>query len=793
VADSSHKRKRSRSPNESRRSKSKRSKSPEIKKHETRSETSKKKKHSNSPDLSIKETSSQKNQDKEKEKETSSQKKKETRSSSQKKKSSRNTSRSSDSSPRRRKRNHKSSSRSDSSERVKRNLKKRGRYEDSSSSYSESERTEKDLNGGYEPEVIPDLPIEDYFLNEPIPLVGTSGVVWSYQQSPGLKQLLQKEISAHYDYWKKMIYDKTVHPLFLVLSGAGTGKSRLLQEFPRLSKETIGTTDNTELIDRLQDSYVFNISFENGTPFMHAIDTSAERAIALRMLWQLYSRKDLLDFQSWTSDIPNHITIHDVFRLLGELLDRDLEDMTVFLMIDGTQRALNKDGLFYDIFSSVSMLINQSPVFIIGCCAATVTVPVSQVLAGSSQRRISLKVPLLNGKEIFRGFLRGNPILDLLIDDMGGNGRALEILEDQWKIYLKSPEIYDIPTLMTNLRSDLQSVYADISDATSHFIPILRAIMTKHEFNEAADIIPGTEWTVDKACSSGLINFNTDPEYPNTLSCAFVWLWLLTSRKHDNLYQLVTGIYDNSAGDKVNFPTWPQFEKFNAHYRCLKSQLFDGQIVPMSKFHDGAVLNGDIYIKIKPLKLSHTTQRQYQAKTKKQDIILSNNESSQESEDSNFFVNHISGDAWCQLIPDPRIIEIQQYKVDQNQNITHDLYKSERSKAAKDDDFFILFSNHKNTLDAHKLPTRSGLVTTQHYKKYYGPFAGRAIFMTTQSNLFSINTATQQQLLTIPGIGLERSEIIMQERKKKPFNNLEDCLTRTWLPVTLLENFFFSN
>jgi hypothetical protein len=344
---------------------------------------------------------------------------------------------------------------------------------------------------------------------------------------------------------------------------------------------------------------------------------------------------------------------------------------------------------------------------------------------------------------------------------------------------------------MTNLRADLQSVY-DITDATNQFITILRAIMTKYVFDESTDIITGTDWTVDKACSIGLVNYNSDPEYPNTLSCAFIWLWLLTTRKHDNLYQLVTGIYDDIAGDKLNFPTLTQFEKFNAHYRCLKSQIYDGQIIPMSKFHDGAVLNGDIHIKIKSLKFTQTTQRQYQTKSKKQDISESNKESHQEYEDNRFFVND-SCDAWCQIMPEPPILEIHHYKVDHDLNISSDVYKSERSKAAKDEDFFILFSNYRNTLDAHKLPTRSGLVTTQNYKKYYGPFAGRAFFMTSQNTLFSINSATQKELQMIPGIGLERSEIILQERKKKPFFNLEDCLNRTWLPETILENFIFSN
>jgi hypothetical protein len=73
--------------------------------------------------------------------------------------------------------------------------------------------------------------------------------------------------------WKKGKTDKN-HPLFLVFSGPGTGKSRLLDELPELAKKSVleqrhqrsslspPPEELCELLDN--NAFVFKISFENG-------------------------------------------------------------------------------------------------------------------------------------------------------------------------------------------------------------------------------------------------------------------------------------------------------------------------------------------------------------------------------------------------------------------------------------------------------------------------------------------------------------------------------------------------
>lgn len=67
-------------------------------------------------------------------------------------------------------------------------------------------------------------------------------------------------IPGHFEAWKR-IHEKKDHPLFLVVSGAGTGKSRLLQEFPKILRSF--SLFSSELSTKLNESYVFHVTSEN--------------------------------------------------------------------------------------------------------------------------------------------------------------------------------------------------------------------------------------------------------------------------------------------------------------------------------------------------------------------------------------------------------------------------------------------------------------------------------------------------------------------------------------------------
>ena len=72
---------------------------------------------------------------------------------------------------------------------------------------------------------------------QPTPLVATLGSSWEYQESPEVMDTLNNTLPQHYTNWKQSRKDKQLHPIYLICSGPGTGKSRLLNEFPNLYRK----------------------------------------------------------------------------------------------------------------------------------------------------------------------------------------------------------------------------------------------------------------------------------------------------------------------------------------------------------------------------------------------------------------------------------------------------------------------------------------------------------------------------------------------------------------------------
>ncbi len=136
----------------------------------------------------------------------------------------------------------------------------------------------------------------------------SEGKEWEYQSDEQLERTLSKGLQQHYKHTVRMSYDKTDHPIFLVMSGPGTGKSRLLDEFISLAIETC--TDPA-LKEMLENSYVFKVNFDNGTK-LHTADTATNQ-IASRMYYQLHPPQVLWeDFSRHYQDI--HLTPTFVLR-----------------------------------------------------------------------------------------------------------------------------------------------------------------------------------------------------------------------------------------------------------------------------------------------------------------------------------------------------------------------------------------------------------------------------------------------------------------------------------------------
>jgi hypothetical protein len=267
---------------------------------------------------------------------------------------------------------------------------------------------------------------------KPQKLLEASGAAWPYQKSPEMLKELREHIPAHFAQWKRGATDKQVHPLFVSCSGPGTGTSRLLQEFLPLIKEAISTGDvrladdvKAGLQQRLDTAYVFNVSFESTTPYDPMKPaTSSGHELGTRMLWQLVDRNGMTYSEFAKS---NSATPDDVIQYLARLTRKTRRELTVVLAVDGLHKLLRDDNnlTFTSVLTMIISLVNGAPEFVIACVAAAILAPILRASAG--QLKILLLPPSLDGSQIIRST---DPLIHLLVSDMGGHGRALEALQE---------------------------------------------------------------------------------------------------------------------------------------------------------------------------------------------------------------------------------------------------------------------------------------------------------------------------------------------------------------------------
>ena len=112
----------------------------------------------------------------------------------------------------------------------------------------------------------------------------------------------------------------------------------------------------------------------------------------------------------------------------------------------------------------------------------------------------------------------------------------------------------------------------------------------------------------------------------------------------------------------------------------------------------------------------------------------------------------------------------------QNKHIKSDvsaqLFEQERQKAARDTDFFILFTTHTPNISSGDLTLRTGLVSKENFDAYFGPFAARAF----RNYKVDINFVKRSQLEAISGIGATIADRILKERNNKKFADREDFM-----------------
>ena len=152
--------------------------------------------------------------------------------------------------------------------------------------------------------------------------------------------MLAKNVLEHLTHYKSDNIDKTYIPTYFYLEGAGTGKSRHASEFASSIQNAIPLCNKhplyPELKQRFKAPYVFNISFENGTPLTVEERSDPWNAIGVRMLHQLLD-EPIDHIRNRYVEDPRA-----VFRLVAAADNVDLhnEFFTGILVMDGIMKVL---------------------------------------------------------------------------------------------------------------------------------------------------------------------------------------------------------------------------------------------------------------------------------------------------------------------------------------------------------------------------------------------------------------------------------------------------------------------
>ena len=381
----------------------------------------------------------------------------------------------------------------------------------------------------------------------PHSLVSTSGKDWVFQPHADLYRILADNVFEHYYHYKRNEIDKNYIPAYFYLGGAGTGKSRHGSEFASSVQQAI--TSHTqhplyhELAQRLKNAFVFHVSFENETPFIQEEMIDPWNAIGIRMLWQLLGG-DIEDIRNQYVAIPE-----SVFQLVGAAENVDLyEDFTGILVVDGLQMALTplddeqvKNSSFHRLVTQIGCLslMKPSPAaakekkapFIMTCITATCLESVTSFMGYTGRRRVHLP---LNRIEPPTWKYNGLPVLktsrftELLVRDIGGHARAMEIIADLLAEYPNGPEAH-IDDFASALSSALERRYREAFILRAdHALPIAQCILSRREILLEHNI-PGSKKHWHDVTASGLIWFQRRTDYSTRgyLEAPYIWFWML--------------------------------------------------------------------------------------------------------------------------------------------------------------------------------------------------------------------------------------------------------------------------
>jgi len=607
----------------------------------------------------------------------------------------------------------------------------------------------------------------------PRPLLNSSGVDWVFQPHPNLYKTLAPHVLEHYTQYRKDRVDKTYAPIYFYLGGAGTGKSRHGSEFASSVQEAIKLCIKDplyhELAQRLKTAFVFHVSFENETTLTPEEKRKPWKAIGVRMLHQLLGEPISVIRHKYDAE-PGAI-----FRLVAAAEKVDLyDDFTGILVVDGIQNAFTRiddsSGLYslLDQIADLSLMSRSSETegkrtrpFIMTCVTATHFGPANGLTVGGHRKRVYLPLNLIDAptwKSDNSQVLDNDPGTRLLLKDVGGHARAIEVIADELAERLQ-PNITELADVILY---KLMDRYKDaVSVMRGHILPVVQCILSR-QLIRLPDLIPGSDWRWEHFTAPGLLWFEraeTGFEYyynyhmMGYLVAPYIWLRMLarlTSSENTDLLRQFVGKWEfNGYKELLRLRTgerasrniiWQNFETFCCYFRILRSLGFeDGEEVRFNRLHAGCKKlrdDGNTVVVNRHLGYAEAVHQHSTKATSPEDVVTKRS-GTLNADDQLFYVilNTSAGDFFLSIdtYVRPRPWKHRRGKIGREvgqckflrEKLTQDTYDKERNKSVGPDDFFILYTTTEISGD-FALSDRSGLVDKTCWNSYFGPFASRA-------------------------------------------------------------------
>lgn len=151
---------------------------------------------------------------------------------------------------------------------------------------------------------------------EPRSLVHTTaGAAWDFQDTAVDKRVIAQDLKVHFAAWRQESPSKHCQSVFVCCDGPGTGKSRLLDEFPTIVKASLfaddtGADDHEDdramLRELSQNVYTFKVACDEVTPVNPVFAGRPDIMIGTRMLYQL---RESIPWDAFLANPRNRVTL----------------------------------------------------------------------------------------------------------------------------------------------------------------------------------------------------------------------------------------------------------------------------------------------------------------------------------------------------------------------------------------------------------------------------------------------------------------------------------------------------